>query len=377
MITRRAALLFAVLLALPGLPAHSQIAGGAVGTNLLVADAVLPPAGTLRFAAAVSPVHARNYFPVTGGRAGIPDSLGGSMTAASFGLQALFTAAPGWTVGASWMPGVAALSSFSADENRRALSFAPVHLAVARQITGGINPLFAGSVAGSAPPPGGGPGSPLTTTAALIVAVPIPWPDYEIQLDRLNQGGTYVAENSGVRAWAVGYQLAAHWIPGAPPAAAFEYRPASPWSLHATHDLLIFLPAPYESAGVTEYEQNQIWKTIPDIEPFDTINYRFQVGVEVEPRLHLTALTGSMWRVGVPVAWRYRPAPVFDGELAVRDTQEWSVHAGITAAVTPFGMRRHLEFIFDYRAPVAGKNLRAEHRLGVGLAVDFISRRTP
>ena len=360
MITRRAALLFAVLLALPGLPAHSQVAGAAVGTNLLVADAVLPPAGTLRFGAAASPVYSQRYFPATGGRALTPDSLGGTLTAASFGLQALFAPAPGWALGASWMPGVTALSSFSADENRRALGFAPVHLAVARQITGGINPLFAG------------PGRPLTTTAALIVAVPIPWPDYGIQLDRLNQGGTYVAENVGVRAWAVGYQLTGNWIPGAGASPA-----AGPWSLHATHDLLIFLPAPYESAGLTEYEQNQIWKTIPDIEPFDTINYRFQVGLEVEPRLHLTALTGATWRVGVPVAWRYRPAPVFDGELAVRDTQEWSLHAGISAAVTPFGMRRHLEFIFDYRAPVAGKNLRAEHRLGVGLAVDFISRKTP
>ncbi|TVQ96808.1 MAG: hypothetical protein EA403_15725, partial [Spirochaetaceae bacterium] len=298
--------------------------------------------------------------------AAIPDSLGGTLTAAAIGAQALFAPAPGWTVGVSWMPGVTALSTFSADANRRAIGFSPVYVGVVRQITGGMNPL----VTDSAVSPGGGSWSPLTTTAALIVAVPIPWPDYEIQLDRLNRGGTYVAENSGVRAWAVGYQLAAHWTPGAPPS-------AGPWSLHATHDLLVFFPAPYESAGLIEYEQNQIWKTIPDIEPFDTINYRFQVGLEVEPRLHLTALTGSTWRVGVPVAWRYRPAPVFDGELAVRDTQEWSLHAGVSAAVTPFGMRRHLEFIFDYRAPVAGKNLRAEHQLGVALAVDLISRRTP
>jgi hypothetical protein len=81
-----------------------------------------------------------------------------------------------------------------------------------------------------------------------------------------------------------------------------------------------------------------------------------------------------LWRLGLPVSVRYRPEPVFDGNIAVRDTQEWHLDAGLSVSIVPSGLQRHWEFVMDYSAPMAGRNVRAHHQVGLSAVVDLISR---
>ena len=333
-------------------------AGGAgaqtIGPDLLIPGTALPPQGALRLAAQISTRAAWSYFSVADGRSELSDSLGGSMTTVAGGIETLWAFSPHAALFVSWLPGGVFASSFSADEQRRATGFFPLHSGVWVKLSGD-NGLWRGSAAA------------VSSGVALVTAIPMPWPDYQRELERLNQGLTYTPENSGVRAWGFGYLLEGEWCALRPPGLAGL-------SLWAAHDLLLFLPADYNSAGLREFEENRIWELLQETESVDTIWYRYQAGAYLAPRLRLHGASGALWRVGLPLSFRYRPEPVFDGDIAVKHTQEWQLDLGVQASVILPQTRRYWEFVFGYRAPLAGRNLRAEHQLSLAAVVDFTAR---
>lgn len=333
------------------LSAGAPLGAQTIGPDLLIPGTDMPPAGSLRFAAQLSFYGAWSYYSVSDGRSELTDSLGGEMGAMAAGLEMVYSLSPAAAAFVSWAPGGSFASRFSADEKRRASGFWPLHAGIWLKLTGSEGLLRAPAAVDSA--------------AALVLAVPFGWPDYERELERRNDGLVYNPENSGVRAWGLGYLLETEWR-----AAARPHR----FSLWAAHDLLVFLPAAYDTAGLREFEENRIWGLLENSEPFDTIWYRYQLGLYLAPRLNLRGFDDALWRVALPFSFRYRPAPIFDGEVAVADTEEWELTAGITAAIVLPGVTRHWEFVVGYDAPLAGRNLRALHQLRLGLAVDLIAR---
>ncbi len=325
-----------------------------IGADLLIPGTALPPQGALRLAVQISAQAAWSYFSVEDGRSDLTDGLGGNMAAMAGGIEALWAFSPHAALFVSWLPGGVFASSFSADEQRRATGFFPLHSGVWVKLSGD-NGLWRGSAAA------------VSSGVALVTAIPMPWPDYQRELERLNQGLTYTPENSGVRAWGFGYLLEGEWRALRPPGLAGL-------SLWAAHDLLLFLPADYNSAGLREFEENRIWELLQETESVDTIWYRYQAGAYLAPRLRLHGASGALWRVGLPLSFRYRPEPVFDGDIAVKHTQEWQLDLGVQASVILPQTRRYWEFVFGYRAPLAGRNLRAQHQLSLAAVVDFTAR---
>lgn len=340
-----------------------------IGPDLLVPGAQLPPHGSVRIAAQLSGQIAQSYFSVRDGRTELPSGLGGSKTAAAAGLEALYVFHPRAAAFVSWLPGAVFASSFSADDQRRATGFHPLHAGVWLQLAeaGGWFP-------GGAPGGGGGLiGGPagLDAGAAFVIAAPFPWPDYEREVERLNNGLSYTPENSGVRAWGVGYLLEGEWH-----TAALAPRPAT-LSVHLTHDLLVYLPADYDSSGLREFEENRIWELLENTERWDKIWYRYQLGFSAAPRLRLPTEGGALWRFSLPVAFRYRPEPSFDNNVAVRNTEEWYLSTGVNASVVLPGLARHWELVLDYHFPAAGSNVRSEHLFSVALITEFSVRSEP
>lgn len=322
-----------------------------IGPDLLIPGTELPPRGALRIAAQLSGHGGRSYFSPEDGRTRLTDGLGGDSGALTGGIEALYSFSAHAAAFVSWLPGGVLASAFSADEQRRATGFYPLHAGAWVKLTGSDG-LLRGTAAW-----------PVDSGAALVVSIPFQWPDYERELERRNQGLSYTAENSGVRAWGFGYLLEAEWYPGPPGV-----------SLWAAHDLLVFLPADYRSAGLREFEENRIWELLEETEAVDTIWYRYQLGFCAAPRLQVPTEAGTLWRLSLPLSFRYRPAPIFDGRIAVINTQEWQLDLGVQASVVLPRLQRHTELVVGYQAPVAGRNLRAEHRISTALIVDLTAR---
>lgn len=336
----------------------APLAAQTIGPDLLIPATELPPAGSLRIAAQLSGMAAQSYFSVRDGRTQLTDGLGGNMAAAAGGVEALYVFHPRAAAFVSWLPGGVFASRFTADHQRRATGFHPLHAGIWLKLSGQQGAL-------------GGPGDEIQSGVALVAALPFSWPDYEREVDRLNNGLSYTPENSGVRAWGVGYLLEGEWHTRAlgPGSASL--------SLHLAHDLLVYLPADYDTAGLREFEENRIWELLENTDSVEKIWYRYQIGLYAAPRLRLATEGGALWRFSMPVAFRYRPEPMFDGNVAVRNTEEWYLSTGVNASLVLPGLARHWELALGYHFPAAGRNVRAEHHISATLITEFSARSEP
>ena len=274
-----------------------------------------------------------------------PGDLGGSYWQIAAGLWAVYGVSDAVAIGLDFSPGGVVISRYADEENRRRGRLSDLVLSARFELWGDDGLV--------------GPGRwgriPMEVALAPRIILAMPAPNYAAALENRQAGERYVAENQDLHAWGAGVGL------------DLALSPSPVWSIRTSHQLDLFLPADYGSAGLSAYEENEIRRALTGVEAFDTIWYRYRyrgaAGVDWRPT--------DTWDVQpLTLEIDYLPPPIVDDLDPLSDTDSLMLRLGVGAEARISRREGKAPILFRsaYYAPLLGKNRNAEHTLILSLA---------
>ncbi|MFP4429983.1 MAG: hypothetical protein ACLFPV_01900 [Spirochaetaceae bacterium] len=278
-----------------------------------------------------------------------PGSLGGSYWQLAAGLWAVYGVSEAVALGLDFSPGGVIISRYADEENRRRGRLSDLVLSARFELLGDDGLV--------------GPGrrgrTPVELSVGPRIVLAMPAPDYATALENRQAGERYVAANQDLHAWGAGIGL------------DLALSPSPDLSLRTSHQLDIFLPAEYDSAGLSAYEENEIRRALTGVEAFDTIwyRYRYRGAAGVDRRL------SESWDLQpLTLEVDYLPPPIVDDLDPLSDTDSLLLRGGIGAEARIPRREGKAPILFRsaYYAPLLGKNRNAEHTLMLSLAFKLL-----
>jgi hypothetical protein len=278
-----------------------------------------------------------------------PGNLGGTYWQIAGGLWAVYGVSDAVSLGLDFSPGGVVISRYLDEENRRRGRLSDVVLSARFELLGDDGLVG----------PGRWGGTPITLSVGPRLVLAMPSPDYATALEDRQRDEPYVGANQDLHAWGAGVRIDL----------ALEASPDL--SIRTGHQLDIFLPADYGSAGLSAYEENELRDALTGVEPFDTIwyRYRYKGAAGVDRRL------GHTWDLQpLTLEVDYLPPPIVGGLDPLSDTDSLLLRGGIGAEARISRREGKAPILFRsaYYAPLLGKNRNAEHTLMLSLAFKLL-----
>lgn len=278
-----------------------------------------------------------------------PGNLGGTYWQIAAGLWAVYGVSDAVALGLDFSPGGVVISRYADEENRRRGRLSDLVLSARFELWGDDGLVG----------PGRWGGTPMELSVGPRIVLAMPAPDYESALENRQRDERYVAANQDLHAWGAGARV------------ELTLEPSPDLRIRTSHQLDIFLPADYGSAGLSAYEENELREALTGVEPFDTIWYRYRY----------KGAAGIDWRVGstwdlqpLTLEADYLPPPIVDDLAPLSDTDSFLLRGGIGAEARISRQEGKAPILFRsaYYAPLLGKNRNAEHTLMLSLAFKIL-----